>query len=83
MAKKNAYQQANEDIAAIIAEAKSRKGWTDKDIGKLIGSKGIKAESVKNNRSRGVFPNMRFCDVSVLAEAAGYDVVFRKKEVYR
>ena len=59
MAKKNAYQQANEDIAAIIAEAKSRKGWTDKDIGKLIGSKGIKAESVKNNRSRGVFPNMR------------------------
>ncbi len=81
--KKTPYQQEHEDIAAIIVEAKSRKGWTDKDIGKLIGPNGIEERTVRNNRSMKAFPNMRFCDVSVLADAAGYDIKFVKREMYR
>ena len=80
--KKTSYRQAHDNIAAIIAEAKSRKGWTDKDIGKLIGPHGIGEGTVRNNRSMKVFPDMRFCDVSVLADAAGYDIRFVKREMY-
>ena len=37
--KKTPYQQAHEDINAIIAELKSRKGWTDKEIGTMFSRK--------------------------------------------
>ena len=81
--KKTAYQKEHEDIAAIIAEVKVRKGWTDKEVGKLIGPRGIKAGTLKDKRVQKTLPNMRFCDVAVLADAAGYDIKFQKREVYR
>ena len=64
-----------------MAEAKVRKGWTDTDMGKLIGKNGMRPESLKNNRSRKILPNMRFCDVMIIADAAGYDVRFQRREV--
>ncbi len=77
--KKSQYQKAHEDIAAIIAELKSRKGWTDREIGSYIGENGIKAASVKNKRVSKDFPKIRFCDVALLLGLAGYEIKFVKK----
>ena len=77
--KKTPYQQSHEDIAAIIAELKSRKGWTDKEIGQYIGENGIKAASVQHKRERKEFPKIRFCDLSQLLNLAGYDIKFVKR----
>lgn len=81
--KKGWYQKAHEDIAAIIAELKSRKGWTDKDIGGLIGDNGIKAGSVQCKRNNGEFPKIRFCDLFAILDLAGYDIRFVKRDAYR
>lgn len=80
--KKTPYQQAHEDINVIFAELKARKGWTDKEIGKYIGENGIKADSVKCKRNQGLFPKIRFCDLSLLLDLAGYDIRFVKREKY-
>lgn len=77
--KKTPYQQSHEDIAAIIAELKSRKGWTDKEIGSYIGENGIKAGSVRQKRDRREFPKIRFCDLALLFDLAGYDIRFVKR----
>lgn len=79
--KKTPYQQAHEDINAIIAELKSRKGWTDKEIGKYIGENGIKATSVRHKRDQKAFPKIRFCDLSLILDLAGYDIKFVKREI--
>lgn len=80
--KKTPYQQSHEDINAIVAELKARKGWTDKDIGQYIGENGIKASSVQHKRDRNEFPKIRFCDISLLLDLAGYDIRFVKRERY-
>ena len=77
--KKSPYQQSHEDIAAIIAELKSRKGWTDKEIGKYIGENGIKAASVRQKRERKEFSKLRFCDLLLILDLAGYDIKFVKR----
>lgn len=81
MAKKNSYQQANEDIVALMVEAKSRNGWSDRELGKLIGEKGITEAALRNKRSMRVLPNMRFCDVMKIAEMSGYDIRFVKRGI--
>lgn len=81
--KKSQYQKAHEDIAAIIAELKSRKGWTDKEIGSYIGENGIKAASVQHKRQQGEFSKIRFCDVALLLSLAGYDIQFTKRGACR
>ncbi len=81
--KKAPYQQMHEDINAIIAELKARKGWTDKEIGKYIGDNGIKADSVKQKRQQKDFPKIRFCDLSLILDLAGYDIRFVKRNAYR
>lgn len=83
MIKKTAYQQAHEDINAIIAELKARKGWTDKEVGKLIGENGIKGPCVRVKRTNKEFPKIRFCDLSLILDLAGYDIRFVKRDPYR
>lgn len=80
MANRKLYEQANEDITALIAETKARKKWEDKQIGQIID---VKPKTVSDHRIKGTFPNMSFFKVLFLADAAGYDLVFRKREVYR
>lgn len=80
MAKKTAYQQANEDIAAIIAEAKIRKGWMDRDVGKILS---LTACTISRKRSKKELPELSFSGVILLADAAGYDVKFQKREVFK
>lgn len=81
--RKNQYQKANEDINAIIAELKARKGWTDKEIGSYIGENGIKSSSVQHKRQQREFPKIRFCDIELLLGLAGYDIRFVKREDYK
>lgn len=76
MSKKSPYQQANEDIAVIMAEAKTRQNIRDADIGKLIG---LEAITIRNKRSTKTLPTLQFWKVLVLAEAAGYCVRFERK----
>ncbi len=77
--KKTPYQQEHEDISAIIAEAKVRKGWGDKDIGRILG---VTACTVSKKRTGKVLPEIPFCKVAILADAAGYDIRFVKRERY-
>ena len=81
--KKTKYQQMHEDINAIMAELKSRKGWTDKEIGKYIGENGIKESGVRAKRTRKDLPKIRFCDLSLLLDIAGYDIRFVKRDPYQ
>lgn len=74
--KKNPYQQAHEDIAAIIAEVKARKKWQDRDIGKILE---VKDATVSAHRRRGTFPNMSFGKIILLADVAGYNIKFERK----
>lgn len=78
--KKTPYQQAHEDIEAIISEAKVRKKWQDKDIGKVLG---VTACTVSRKRTSGILPEIAFSKVSILADAAGYDIQFVKRNAYR
>lgn len=79
VATKNAYQQANEDIATLIAEVKTRKKWLDKDVGSVMN---IRDLTLQYHRSQGTFPNMSFRKILLLADVGGYDIKFVKRETY-
>ena len=77
--KKTKTQQENEEIDVIISEIKTRMKWTDKEVGKLIG---ITNETLRNKRCRKVLNQIDFNKVAILADAAGYDIKFVKREAY-
>lgn len=73
---KNAYQKSGEDIAVLISEAKIRQGIHDETLCDRID---VAKSTIRNMKSQKRLPMLPFWKVLLIAEMAGYNVRFEKK----
>lgn len=73
---KNTYQKSGEDIAVLISEAKIRQGIHDEG---LCGRIDVAKSTIRNMKSQNRLPMLPFWKVLLIAEMAGYNVKFERK----
>ncbi len=71
------YSDLNMEIWRIIEDLKYQNRMTDADVGKIIG---IQGASLRNKRCSGSLPQMQFAKVAELAQLAGYEIKFERRE---
>ena len=73
---KNTYQKSGEDIAVLISEAKIRQGLIDETLCNRLD---IAKSTIRNMKSQKRLPMLPFWKVMLIADMAGYNVKFEKK----
>lgn len=71
----NMYRDYHFDIDDLIYRLKQTKSYTDDQVAAVIGKSGA---TIAGHRSRKTFPLLKFRDVALIANAAGYRIRFEK-----